>query len=63
MTKSAKSIKNQWKTVGRFPKFFALFGASSLILPIFSYAAAGATVHPSGVLAARVQVLNDARYS
>lgn len=63
MSKNAKSIKDQLRTIGRFPKFFALFGASSLVLPIFSYAATAATVNPSGVLAPnlQVQVLNDAR--
>lgn len=49
--------------MGLFPKFFALFGVSCLVLPIFSYATAAATVQPSNVPSLRVQVLNDARNS
>ena len=63
MTKSGKSLKDQLKTVGRFPKFFALLGVSSLVLPIFSYAATAATVHPSTNLTTNVRVLNDARFA
>ena len=61
MTKSEKSLKNQLKTVGRLPKFFALLGVSSLILPVFSYAATAATVNPSVTLAARAQSFSEAR--
>jgi len=63
VTKSGKSLKDQLKTVGRFPKFFALLGVSSLVLPIFSYAATAATVHPSTNLTTNVRVLNDARFA
>ena len=63
MTNNAKSIKNQLKAVGRLPKFFALFGVGSLVLPIFSYGATAATVRPSSVLSSGVQILNDARNS
>jgi len=61
VTKSEKSLKNQLKTVGRLPKFFALLGVSSLILPVFSYAATAATVNPSVTLAARAQSFSEAR--
>ena len=61
MTKSEKSLRNQLKTVGRLPKFFALLGVSSLILPVFSYAATAATVNPSVTLAARAQGFSEAR--
>jgi hypothetical protein len=61
MTSSTKSIKNQLKTIGRFPKFLALLGASSLVIPIFSYAASAATVQPSARLPQGAQVLNGAR--
>ncbi len=63
MSKSAKSLKEQLKTVGRFPKFFAMFGVSSLVLPIFSYGATAATVRPSVVLAPHVRVLDKAAHS
>jgi len=55
MTKSEKSLKNQLKSVGRFPKFLALVGVSSLILPVFSYGATAATVRPSATLSSRAQ--------
>ena len=61
MSKSAKSLKVQLRTVGRFPKFFALFGVSSLVLPFFSYGATAATVRPSVELASHLHVVNNAR--
>ena len=52
MTSSSKSVKNKSKKIGRFPRFLAVLGASSLVLPVFSYAAAAATtVTPSAQLA------------
>src|SRR5664280_1735006 len=61
MTKSIKSIKNQLNRIGRLPKFLALVSASTLVLPIFSYAATAATVNPTAVLSRGVQGLADAR--
>lgn len=61
MTKSTASIKNQLKTVGRFPKLLALIGASSLVLPIFSYGANAATVQPSAHLSDQAQLLSVTR--
>lgn len=60
MRSNTKSIKNQLKTVGRFPKFLALLGVGSLVLPIFSYAAIAATVQPSVQLVQGVGVLTEA---
>lgn len=61
MKKRGNSFKNQLKTVGRFPKFLALVGVSSLIVPVFSYAATAATVSPSAIPSRTVTVFNDAR--
>jgi hypothetical protein len=63
MRKSTDSIKNHLNRIGRLPKFLALVGASTLVLPIFSYAATAATVHPTAVLSQGVQGLAGARTS
>ncbi len=61
MTKSTESIKNQFKTVGRFPKLLALIGASSLLLPFFSNGANAATVEPSAHLTHHAELLSVTR--
>ncbi len=63
MTSRTKSIKGQLKAIGRLPKFLAVLGASSLVIPVFSYAASASTVTPSAKLYSNVRVLNDARRS
>ena len=63
MTSRTKSIKGQLKTIGRLPKFLAVLGASSLVVPVFSYAASASTVAPAAKLSNIVRVLNDARQS
>ena len=63
MTSRTKSIKGQLKAIGRLPKFLAVLGASSLVIPVFSYAASASTVTPSAKLYNTVRVLNDARRS
>ena len=58
MTLNTRSLKTQLKTVGRLPKFLALLGASSLVIPIFSYGASAATVFPSARLGQNVHVVS-----
>ena len=58
MKLNTRSLKTQLKTVGRLPKFLALLGASSLVIPIFSYGASAATVFPSARLGQNVHVVS-----
>ena len=59
MILSKKSIKMQITTVGRVPKFVALLGASSLVIPIFSNAAFATPVQPSARLAGSIHIMNS----
>ena len=63
MTLSTKSLKSQLKSVGRFPRFFALLGATSLVIPFFSYEASATTVQPSAKLSQIVRLVDSARKS
>ena len=60
MTKNPESLKKSMGNIGRVPKLMALIAVSSLVLPVFSYAASAAEVHPTALLAPQLESQTNA---